>query len=203
MPLELRRKRAVDPERGDDHAIARPARGVRHRYADRLIELVPLRRGLDPEPFGRAALERASDQCSAGEVLVGGAALRGPRLEDTGGIDDQHPVRPRLRPQLVGLVEQVGAIVGAEGFPDAGHVRGHLDQGGGELAKAPAPAHERVADRGAGRPKGARRRDLRRGLGARSRHQQGGTERRHHHQGRAGEDLGAEWHPQYLRPCWG
>ena len=111
-----------------------------------------------------------------------GAALRGPGLEDPGAVDDQHPVRPRLRAQLVGLVEQVGAIVGAERLADAGHVGGHLDQRRGELAKAPAPARERVADGGAGGAKGASGGGLRGGVGAGPRDQQRRAQRRHYHE---------------------
>ena len=70
VPLELRRERAVDPERRHDDAVLRAAGGVGHGDADRLVELVLIRRGLDPEALGGPALERPADQSAAGEIFV-------------------------------------------------------------------------------------------------------------------------------------
>ena len=203
VPLELRGERAVDPERGHDDAVLGAAGWIGHGDADRLVELVPLRRGLDPEPLGGPALECPADEGAAGEIFVGHAALRGPGLEDPRPVHDQHPVGPGLHAQLVGLVEQVAPVVGSKRLADPGDVGGHLDQRRGELAKALASACQRVADGGAGSAERASGGGLRGGVGAGTRDQQRRAQRRHHHERGADEDLPAEGHPQYLRPCCG
>ncbi len=203
VALELGGEDTVDPKSGDHDPVSSPARGVGHRNPDRLEQLVPLGGGLDPQSLGRSPLERPADQGAAGEIFIEGVALGGPGLEHAGGVDDEHPIGSRLAPQLVGLVEQVGAVVGAERLADPGDVRRHLHQRGGELAQASAPAHQCVADGGARRPERPRRGDLGGGFGAATGDQQCGAQRRHHHQGGAGENLSTQGHPQYLRPCCG
>jgi hypothetical protein len=200
VPLELRSQGRVDAYCGDHHAVAFAARGIADGNADGLVELVTFRRGLDPQAFRRPALERPADQGPSREVLLRGRAMRGPGLEHTDVVHNQDPVGAGLGAQLVRLVEQIRAIVGAQRFADPGDVRGHLGQGGGELPEAVAPAHQRIADGGARGAKHARRRRLRRRLRPAPGDDQGGPERRHDDQCRAGEDLGGEPHPQYLRP---
>ncbi len=119
MTPELLRECTVHPHRRD-HDPERPVdAGTRDRHADRLIELVTLIAGLEPQPLGRLSLERPADERAAREVLVRTASRSsGPGLEDPGRIGDEHPIGAGLGAQLVGLVEQVGAIVGAERLTD-------------------------------------------------------------------------------------
>jgi hypothetical protein len=120
---------------------------------------------LQPEPFGSLAFQCPADEGAPGEVLIEGATLRRPRLEGAGSVGDQDPVGPGLRPQLVGLVEQVGAVAGSERLADPGDVGRHLHQCLGETSERLTAARQRVTDRGRGRAHGAARGGVRRRVG--------------------------------------
>ncbi len=171
--------------------------------ADRLIQLVARFAGLEPQPFGRLALQRPADECAASEILVEEIAVGGPGLEDAVLVGDEHPVGAGLIAQLVGLVEKIGPVAGAERFSDARDVGRHLYQRPGEPDQRAAPALDCIADRGLGRPDGPGAGSVRRRVGALLGDQQRQAERRDDDECGAEKDPGAERHGQYRRPCCG
>ena len=176
----------------DAEGRARPRPSDRH--ADGLIDVVALLAGLEPESLGGLPLQRPADQCASGEVLVEHPPLGGPGLEHARAVGDEHPVRSGLGPELVGLIEQVGAIAGAKRLLDAGDVGRHLDQGLGEPAERLASARERVTDGGRRGADSPRRGGVGRLVGAMLGDEKGCAEDHDHHRRGAEEDSGAQRH---------
>ena len=93
--------------------------------------------------------------------------------------------------ELVGLVEEVGAITGAERLADAGDVGGHLDQGLREPEQREASAGERLLDGGGG-AEGARGGVVGRRIGSPLGRQQRRAQHRDDDERGAEEDASAE-----------
>ena len=161
VALELGRGRCR-PEGGDHHPVGRRRRGRRPgpRPPGRARPIG----GLDPESLGRPPLERPADQGAAGEIFADGGPVRGPGLEHAGGSTMSTQSAPVCARSSSAWSSRLARSSVRSDFADPRDVRRHLNQRGRELAQASAPAHQRVADGGAGRSERPRRGGLGRGV---------------------------------------
>ena len=157
---------ALSTRSADDHDAERPAAPGTRAPARRPPDTArhPASPGSSQRPWvicpsSARPISAPREKSSLEEVPV-----RGPGLEHAGPVGDEHPVGAGLEPQLVGLVEQVGAIAAAERLADARDVGRHLHQRLGEAQQRGAPAFERFVDGGrrSRRGRGRRRRPPRR-----------------------------------------
>ena len=190
--MELRREGAVHPKRANHDAERRGAAGIHHRNADRLIEGVAVVGRLEPQALGNLPLHRSADQRAAREVFAEDAPPRRPCLQHAGTVGDEDPVGAGLAFELVGLVEEIGAITGAERLTDAGDVGGDLDQGLREPEEREASAGERLLDGGGGGAEGASGGVVGRRIGSPLGRQQRRAQHRHDDERGAEEDASAE-----------